>query len=453
MLGRRFFFRTLLTSMLLWLTLFRARSIANEGPREAGGGSPQPEISALLSATDPGEQQKLIKALVSRIGPESAQDELVRSGLPFTGESHLVIHTVGALLYERLGTQGITHCRPYFLGACYHGFLIEAVSEHGPDVIPAIWFHCQEGGPATMNQCAHAAGHGLLAWSKRSIKAVLSTCDSISAHMDHFTPFNCYDGVFMENIWGLHHEHMGQHLEAAMNLDDTCDDRSFEQRYVPACWGNQVSVLYKKFKGDLSKISRECESLPNDANKDACFNGLARQINPLTRGSADEAFRLCAEASSGQRYDNCLITNSEAAFSVGDEAKMPFEICSRIEEGFRAICYQRLSSLIAVYTGKNTERAERLCAIITEPRYRDSCRMYDRDFVAHATEPMPDITNDIATRRLVGAGVFYRAFSASSKEPQAPDYPYPYPYVYPYPYPYPAVYQCPYQVPYLTPRN
>jgi hypothetical protein len=89
-------------------------AVAGEVSQEIAPPPVNPEIQALRSETTHEGQQALIRTLVLRVGPEAAQDELYRSGLPFTGETHLVIHAVGSLLYEKFGTKGIAHCRPYF---------------------------------------------------------------------------------------------------------------------------------------------------------------------------------------------------------------------------------------------------------------------------------------------------------------------------------------------------
>lgn len=237
------------------------------------------EIQALRAADTLAEQQKVVQELVLKLGAEKAQDELLHSGLPFTGDSHLVIHTVGTMIYDNYGLEGIAHCRPYFLGACYHGFLIEVIGKRGPQVIENVWAQCKSAGPAIMPQCSHAVGHGLLVWKNSSIDDALDACDSIAADHDDFVSFNCYDGVFMENVWGHHdHEHGAEQPNIVNDLDYPCNDPQLKPRYLRACWGNQVSLLYKLFQGDLAKVGEKCLSLADFEIQESCFDGLARQI-------------------------------------------------------------------------------------------------------------------------------------------------------------------------------
>src|SRR3989344_725492 len=63
------------------------------------------------------EQEEVLKQLLERVGPVEAQEEMFRSGLPFTGQTHLLIHTVGNYIYDKYGPGGLSLCRDYFLSA------------------------------------------------------------------------------------------------------------------------------------------------------------------------------------------------------------------------------------------------------------------------------------------------------------------------------------------------
>jgi hypothetical protein len=368
----------------------RPSSDGSASPTTLSGGEASarpPEIhTLLLSSTTLSEQKSLVRTLLDRLGPEAAQDELYRSGLVFTGQTHLLIHAVGDYLYEKFGPGGIRHCKPYFLGACYHGLLMRAIADHGPPVVVDAWDQCREAGRATMTQCAHGAGHGLLAWGQYDLVSALSRCDELEREVPEFTSFNCYDGVFMENIWRLHgHNHTAPQLLSHADLDYPCSDPRLDQRHLPACWGNQVTWLYEVFGGALPKVASRCEQLVDTKSKESCFNGLARQIHPLTKGSADEVFRLCLQAAAGPWYGSCLMTIAESAFAVGDQTRMPFEICARIDQMERRECYARIFALIALDALPKMARAEELCSNVLEPLYRDECMQYQASLMASTT--------------------------------------------------------------------
>lgn len=433
--------------------LFTLPVAGASGPAKSPDSSRSPEIQALLSTNQIDQQQAAIRALVLRIGPEAAQEELLASGLPFTGQSHLIIHTVGSMIYKKFGAQGVGHCRPYFLGGCFHGFMIDAISEHGPDAVLDAWPACEKAGPAVPDQCAHAVGHGLLAWNKYSLTDALTACDTIAARQSGLSAFNCYDGVFMEKIWKVHghgHDHSAPQPQVAADLDYPCDDPQLQPKHLNACWGNQASVLYQAFNGDLARVAQKCDSLKDPGSKEFCFNGLARQIHPLTNGSTDEAFRLCAKTISGPWQDYCLITIAGSAFSVGDQVNMPFQICNRIREGARTSCYQRLFPLIHLYAQGSPQRADSFCARMEDRQSAESCRQYQRHFESLTA-------SDAATPAAQAKLSSQPGLEAAAPKPVSDQYPSPYtspyytPYSTPYAIPYSSPYVSPYSTPYYTP--
>jgi hypothetical protein len=269
--------------------------------------------------------------------------------------------------------------------------------------------------------------------------------------------FNCYDGVFMEKVWKVHghgHDHGAPQPQVASDLDFPCDDPQLQSKHLTACWGNQASVLYQAFHGDLAKVATKCDSLKDPGSKEFCFNGLARQIHPLTNGKTDEAFHLCSKAIIGGPWqDYCLITIAGSAFSVGDTANMPFQICNRIREGARTACYQRLFPLIHLYAKGNLERADSFCARMNDPQAAEGCKQYQRNYAAPtATGP---VTHESATSALKAAlkpGPPLRAASDQSQNYITPyQLPYASPYATPYATPYASPYYTPYASPYLDP--
>ena len=57
--------------------------------------------------------------------------QLFQSHLPFTGQTHLLDHVVGDILYEQRGAAGLAFCKDYFLGACYHAIILRVIAEKG----------------------------------------------------------------------------------------------------------------------------------------------------------------------------------------------------------------------------------------------------------------------------------------------------------------------------------
>lgn len=308
------------------------------------------EIRKIKSFSTTSEQSEELLKLLNRVGPVVAQEEMFQSGLPFTGETHLLIHTIGNYIYDKYGIEGLSLCRDYFLSACYHGFIINTLGDHGVTGVAKAIEKCNKaGGGVVSSQCAHAAGHGFVAWQDYDLLKALEMCDDLGKQVEgagvSFGYFNCYDGVFMENVWGVHDGAPSE--KRWVNQNDVyypCNDPRIPEKYLEGCWADQATLIYQHFKGDLRKTAQICDGLENDGYKEMCFNNLSRQIHPLTQGSIDKVFTLC-KTTGENWYDYCILTNMSAYWSVGDH-QIPKKICQRLTGSAKAECFTRLNAMI-----------------------------------------------------------------------------------------------------------
>jgi hypothetical protein len=327
------------------------------------------EIDTIIASHNLQDQQHEYLQLIERVGAEEAQEMLKQSGLPFTGQTHLLNHTIGEWLFERFGVQGIVQCKEYFLASCYHGLIISAMESYGSDKAAAQTLSgCQDEPPGVFAQCVHALGHGLLAWHGYSeLLTALRECDTLLR--DDYTTFafHCYDGVFMENIWGIHEgSPSSKRWIKAEDPFYPCSDPHIEDRYLAGCWSNQPALMYQLFDGDIQKVGTECSKVPSEPYQRICFDGLARQIHPLTNGSAQYARDLCSLLGTSE-INPCLISIAQAGFSVGDRV-MPFEICNEMAS---ERCY---SILVGMIRGESTGVDRRsLCEKINNEVWRKQC--------------------------------------------------------------------------------
>lgn len=331
------------------------------------------EMREIVNALSLDQKVVVYRKLIERVGPEQAQEQLLHSGLPFDGETHLLNHTVGDFLYDKYKLQGLSFCKDYFLSSCYHGFVIRAMSEGGLKSLAEVMHNCWEKGQRVAIQCAHAVGHGFLAYDGyKNFTKALEDCDRLEAASKNFPTFNCYDGAFMENVFAVH-DNGKPSPDRWLKEDDPlypCDEEKIPQKYIRACWSNQPSWMFQLFKGDLQKVAQQCLNLEPGENQTTCFDALARQIHPLTRGSVDESFRLCSVMPDSW-IDPCLISISKAFFSVGDR-RAPFEICSRIHPESKESCYKELSTIITLYS-KDSKEKQISCEKILDQDWIDRC--------------------------------------------------------------------------------
>src|SRR3989338_8723424 len=231
-----------------------------------------PEIQEIKSLTNLDEQVRVYRRLIERVGPAEAQEQLYHSGLPFTGQTHLLNHAVGEYLFNEFGAQGLAQCKEYFLASCYHGFTILAIGRSGVEGMDEIARECQKLGLSVTSQCSHAFGHGFLAWvGYENFTKALDLCNEMTARVEGFPGFNCRDGVFMENIWGVHD---GKPAEDRWvkegDLFYQCNDPRIDAKDLDGCWANQPSLMYQMLKGDLKRVGELCLQVEPENLKRTC---------------------------------------------------------------------------------------------------------------------------------------------------------------------------------------
>jgi hypothetical protein len=336
------------------------------------------EIGHILSLRKVKDQKPHLLKLLGRIGPERAQEELVGSGLPFTGETHLLMHTVGEYIYNKFGSEGLGMCKDYFLSACFHAFIIEDLSDHGLEGLAKTVDRCENTGRHVLSQCSHASGHGFVVWNDYDLVKALSMCDKLGEISKNLPLVNCYDGVFMENIFSVHEGKLS--TKRWVNNEDPyypCNDPRIPEKYLVGCWTNQASLMYQIYKGDFRKVAEGCDRVLDTGYQELCYNNFARQIHSNTDGRSDRAFELCKKATGMRWHNYCLTVLVGASFSVGDRTKMPFEICYGIDALEKNNCYNKLYGLINWYI-KDEEDAVSHCKNILDREYIKNCEKYQQ---------------------------------------------------------------------------
>ncbi len=330
-----------------------------------------PEIKVLLAETDKKKQAKIVHDMAEKYGPRETLDFMNRSGLPYTGETHLLVHEIGNVAYEKYGEDALLYCNETFLSACYHGVVLNELGDHGMEGLAKMMAKCKAADVHVIAQCSHAAGHGFLAWKDYKVLEALPYCDELNKREPAAPAFNCYDGVFMENIFGVHE---GKPSENRMVKESDpnypCD--AVPEKYKNGCWADQATLMYQIFKGDLRKVAQACDALTNKTYQATCYNNFARQIHPETNGKADVAVKLCQNAT-GEWKDQCLITLVDAAFSVGDRQSMPYELCALMENSPKQDeCYTALYNNIRGY-GSTPQLLAEYCGYIKEENRVSEC--------------------------------------------------------------------------------
>ncbi len=331
-----------------------------------------PEIQQIKALTNMDEQSKIYRNLIERVGPDQAQEYLYRSGMPFTGQTHLLNHVVGDYLYEKYDKSGLVKCKEYFLASCYHGFIIRAIGDKGFEGMREIMIECNKYGLSVSSQCSHALGHGFLAWiGYKNLPQAAELCDKMTEKLSNFAVFNCRDGVFMENIWGVHAGEPA--ADRWINEDDLfypCNDTRINPNDLDGCWSNQPSLMYQMLKGDIKKVGEQCLKVTNSTHQKICFNALARQIHPIAKGDTDSTFKLCNLLPT-EWINYCMTTVAVSDFSVGGR-DLSFKICSNISEESKGDCYNSVFGSMSVYA-RSQEEFNSFCIHVLEENWKSYC--------------------------------------------------------------------------------
>lgn len=372
---KKYLLLILVLSILIGISFFIPYSKASKSKASPGNFSAdQKEIPEMVEILDNSDQDKRLRAarrLVERVGVEQSLEILERSALPHTGEGHLVVHQIGFHAYRQYGVDSILRCKDYFLYACYHGAIIEAASNQGFEVIAKMTDKCKAS-PVRHFQCVHAAGHSILAIWNYDLPKALETCDQIYEGDTQFPEAlsSCHNGVFMENLFGVHDWGTGKELKREwLSEDPYFPCNYFGEKYQKGCWLNQAARIYQMNGADLVATAKLCQEVGNEQYEAWCMDNLARQIHPLTNGDPVKSFELCQQA--GQEYyDNCLVVNAGSFYSVGGRDQALF-ICQNVPQHLKTECYQRVISQI-ISDPIDKKQKEALCQKVEAP-YQQSC--------------------------------------------------------------------------------
>ncbi len=330
------------------------------------------EIEQIRKTTDIKKQSDIYLKLIERVGPVEAQEELLHSGLPFSGNTHLLNHTVGVYLYKKFGPKGIIYCKSYFSSSCYHGIIINSLADKKVDKVTEMMAACGKEGKGVLSQCVHGLGHGILPYvGYKNVVEALSMCDSLGEKIEGVSPFICHTGVFMENIWGVHGGVPSP--DRWVDVRDPhypCNDPRIEYKYRRACWYNQHTLMEKYYKRDIAKVGKDCHALTDKSFQKECFAGLFNAIEVSSRGNVEKQLKNCGLMPADWK-SRCLIDQVIVEVSHGG-ADTSYKICSVMKEGDKRECYRTLSNVIVYYMKPDQQKI--LCSRIPREYRENECK-------------------------------------------------------------------------------
>lgn len=376
---------------------------ALRGCRGAGAGKQACYEKALVSTLQPAGVDRVMAAL-DRIS--AADEDVGRDG-------HVFAHGIGIAAYtgEATVAETFAKCTPAYQSGCYHGVVQAYFADAGTggataDRLNALCADYRNpAGRWLQFQCAHGAGHGLMAVHGQHLLRALEGCDLLRDVAERNA---CWGGAFMENVVNAtdpHHtattqlapanEHAGMnhgehapaagaqpagHDHGAMRhetfkaLDDAeplypCNVVAEQHRL--SCYMMQTSAILFRNGGDFGGAAAQCGRAPERYQR-ACFTSLGRDAASYSRGDNARAVELCQSAPEVGRPP-CVSGVTKNRIDVTADPKDGLAFC-RVVPGAdtKRACYrgvgEETSSLLP-----NAADRERACAA-AEEGFIEECR-------------------------------------------------------------------------------
>ena len=336
-------------------------------------------------------------------------DELGKIDVDVRREGHVLAHAIGIAAGKggRNIASSFTQCSETFQSGCYHGIIqayFASLDSIGPAETNALCdpFRKNTADRWIRFQCVHGMGHGLTMLYNHDLPRGLAGCDLL---LDGWDRRSCYGGAFMENIVNVtmpHHpaSELAHHgtaksgtasdiMDGMRGMDDmpgmTGSAPAFKpvdpgdplypcsilpDRYAPACYEMQTSVILYENHGNIAGAAKTCDTAPS-AIRTICYISLGRDISSYSAQNHAEAIRMCGLGS--EKYQpwcyyglvkNLIDLNARPA----DGLAMCRDVSAR---GNKAECYSAAGEEIWLLAATPEERA-RLCST-SEPDYLDAC--------------------------------------------------------------------------------
>ncbi len=323
------------------------------------------------------------RVLMQKVGAVRAQ-EVLATVLSNDAVTHILNHESGKFLYETEGAKGIHKCTTVFADSCYHGFVSSLVLDRGIADVSYFLDACRRGTAQDQEtQCAHGLGHGFLEnVGYENLPKALDLCSQTFVGLRRDTD-PCYEGVFMENNFGLFDNAPSDRWVRRDDPMYPCNE-SFVTDKAGAhavCWFMQSQSTLRgtqyAFLGSVEKVSTYCDEFPEGDDKETCFMGLARQIQLTNQNDAAKIRQQCSLLPE-ERSSQCTWDAAEASYIYGARGANAFLICDAAEVGAaRNRCFDTLFEGIAISFSSDDSRYA-ACESIGDAAYRELCHAWMR---------------------------------------------------------------------------
>lgn len=337
----------------------------------------QTEFSSFQELTD------FFADLAFEKGAVYAFEVLKIADLPPNTDVHLLGHTVGDILYEQEGSDGIQYCTPDFRNACSHTIVIGLFLDYGEDAIPIISDACHKapGGKGAYTMCFHGLGHGVLAYTGYDMEKATELCDQMGTEEYAYREASeCIGGVTMEMVSGVHDPDLWQiQLANYLREDDplypcTADFISDRDRHM--CITYWTPRLFQLAGTNLQKPDPDffeqaftfCQTLNDQEDRQTCFASFGKEFIVLARDRDVRNFgrmtdqemlrsqKWCDLAPNREATKACLLSSVGSLYWGGENPpEVSIQFCNLVEDQeYRAACYNELIHAVDYYISDPT---------------------------------------------------------------------------------------------------
>lgn len=338
--------------------------------------------SIVEGVTDFDDITARFESLAREKGAVYAFGVLQRTHFPGNIDLHLLGHSVGDILYDQKGIDGIAYCTQDFRNACSHSIVIGTLNEFSAsaEALRLIDDACKKapGGSGAYTMCYHGLGHGVFAFFGYDLPSTVAFCKKMGTpeyHDEQYT--QCVGGAVMELMGGGAHDHdkwlvaREKYLPSSDPLAPCNSDMvSIEAKVF--CYSYLTPRLYELVGIQLGspdpalfpKAFAYCDTISTrDIRlRDACFGGFGKEFIPMVGGLdirridsySDEQFaevgRLCELAGVEDGTIACITQALASVFWGGENnPAASFRYCSAVPSAYGGACLDSLAENIGRY--------------------------------------------------------------------------------------------------------
>ncbi|HVZ66675.1 MAG TPA: hypothetical protein VG917_00255 [Patescibacteria group bacterium] len=252
---------------------------------------------------------------------------------------HNAAHEMGEIIYEKDGLNAIEICDSAFQYGCYHGVLISAAVQHGPDIVSSLNKVCLNG-KLWAAACQHGIGHGLIEYFGYNDQGLIKALDKCRAVIEHDELSGCADGVLMGYEFPITNSPTGKFpLIRKMESENPYEicEKIVRSSDINACYYSMPQWWLILFKDGYKHVGQLCSEVESTENKKSCFIGVGADVVLRSNFDSTRALWTCNLMPDQISKVNCLSGAYWLSSRLGDK-KSASKICDNLSIDSKKQC-------------------------------------------------------------------------------------------------------------------